>query len=142
MLSIVWGYFFFAQFMLIWFGNIPEETVYYARLLDGGYEVLFYVNVVLNWFIPFMVLLSKKADRNLNVVKWVAIILIFGQWIDMYLHIFPGVMGAPVFGFIEIGSFLGFAGLFALLFGYRLSKAPLVPANHPFLEESLYHHVE
>lgn len=142
MLSIVWGYFFFAQFMLIWFGNIPEETVYYARLLDGGYEVLFYVNVVINWFIPFIVLLSKKADRNRHIVKWVAILLIFGQWIDMYLHIFPGVLGEPVFGFVEIGSFLGFAGLFALIFGYTLGKAPLVPANHPYLEESLYHHVE
>ena len=142
MLSILWGYFFFAQFMLIWFSNIPEETIYYAKMWNNGWKALFYVKIVLNWFLPFMILMSKKADRNRQIVKWVAIILIFGQWIDMYIHIFPAITITPVFGFIEIGAFLGFAGLFALVFGYTLSKAAMIPANHPYLEESLYHHVE
>ncbi len=142
MLSILWGYFFFAQFMLIWFSNIPEETIYYARMWNNGWKTLFYVNIVINWFLPFIILISKKADRNIQVVKWVTILLIFGFWIDLFVHIFPAITVKPVFGFVEIGAFLGFAGMFALATGYTLSKAPMVPANHPYLEESLYHHVD
>lgn len=142
MLSIVWGYFWFAQFMLIWFGNIPEETVYYTRQLREGYAVLFYLNVFINWFLPFILLLSKRMDQQLELVKWVCIILIFGQWIDMYTQIFPGTVGVAKFGLIEVGSWLGFLGLFSLITGWALSSAPLIPKNHPYLDESLHHHVD
>ncbi len=142
MLSIVWGYFFFSQFMLIWYSNIPEETIYYYRQWHGAYKVFFYVNVVVNWFIPFVLLLARRMDQNIQVVKWVAVLLVFGFWIDLYTQIFPGTVGGPRFGFIEAGSFLGFAGLFTLTTAWALSKAPLIPKNHPYLEESIYHQVE
>ena len=53
MLSIVWGYFWFAQFMIIWYGNIPEETVYYFVRWKEGWKVLFFLEIILNWAIPF-----------------------------------------------------------------------------------------
>jgi hypothetical protein len=141
MLSIVWGYMFFAQFMLIWFANIPEETVYYAERWNHGWKVLFYVNIAINWFIPFVVLLSQKMDRNKTVVKLICLLLIAGQWIDLYDQIMPAITGTPKFGLIEIGAFIGSAGLFALVIGKTLAKADLIPKNHPYLEESLYHHI-
>jgi hypothetical protein len=141
MLSIVWGYMFFAQFMLIWFANIPEETVYYAERWNHGWKVLFYVNIAINWFIPFVVLLSQKMDRNKTVVKLICLLLIAGQWIDLYDQVMPAITGAPKFGLIEIGAFIGSAGLFALVVGKTLAKADLIPKNHPYLEESLYHHI-
>jgi hypothetical protein len=141
MLSIIWGYMFFAQFMLIWFANIPEETVYYAERWNHGWKILFYVNITINWFIPFVVLLSQKMDRNKTVVKLICLLLIAGQWIDLYDQIMPAITGSPKFGLIEIGAFIGSAGLFALVIGKTLSKANLIPKNHPYLEESLYHHI-
>ena len=141
MLSIVWGYMFFAQFMLIWFANIPEETVYYAERWNHGWKVLFYVNIIINWFIPFTVLLSQKMDKNKTVVKLICILLIAGQWIDLYDQIMPTLTGTPQFGIIEIGAFIGYAGLFALVVAKALGSADLVPKNHPYLEESLYHHI-
>ena len=141
MLSIVWGYMFFSQFMLIWFGNIPDETIYYAERWNNGWKVLFYVNIAINWFIPFVVLLSQKMDKNKTVVKIICLLLIAGQWIDLYDQIMPTYTITPKFGIIEIGAFIGFAGLFALVFGKTLAKADLVPKNHPYLEESLFHHV-
>ena len=141
MLSIVWGYMFFSQFMLIWFGNIPDETIYYAERWNNGWKTLFYVNIAINWFIPFTVLLSQKMDKNKTVVKIICLVLIAGQWIDLYDQIMPTITISPKFGIIEIGAFTGFAGLFALVFGKALSKAGLVPKNHPYLEESLYHHI-
>ena len=141
MLSIVWGYMFFAQFMLIWFANIPEETVYYAERWNHGWKVLFYVNIIINWFIPFTVLLSQKMDKNKTVVKLICILLIAGQWIDLYDQIMPTLTGTPQFGIIEIGAFIGYAGLFALVVAKALGSTDLVPKNHPYLEESLYHHI-
>ncbi len=141
MLSIVWGYMFFSQFMLIWYGNIPDETIYYAERWNHGWKELFYINVAINWFIPFIVLLSQRMDKNKTVVKLICLLLIAGQWIDLYDQIMPTLTTTPKFGIIEIGAFIGFAGLFALVFSKALAKADLVPKNHPYLEESLYHHI-
>jgi hypothetical protein len=142
MLSIVWGYLYFAQFMLIWYANIPEETMYFAaRWADPGFKVLFYANIVLNWFIPFIVLMSRRANRSKLILKAVVVVLIFGQYIDLYDQIFPGVLGTSAFGFTEIGMWLGFTGAFGLVTAWALGKADLIPKNHPYLKESMYHHV-
>lgn len=141
MLSIVWGYFAFSQFMLIWYGNIPEETEYFAHRWTSGFQVIFYVNFFINWFLPFVLLLPQVLNKNIKVVKAVVIVLIAGQYIDLYDQIFPGVMHHAVFGIIEIGFFVGFAGLFLYIFARALSSASLIPENHPYLDESLHHHV-
>jgi len=140
MLSIVWGYFTFAQFMLIWYGNIPEETVFYARRSEGVYGILFYVSIVLNWFLPFLFLMPRKSSRSKMVMTPVILLLIAGQYVELYYEIWPIAVGNATFGLIEIGSYLGYLGLFIWVVTAWLAKANLVPVNHPFLEESLTHH--
>jgi hypothetical protein len=139
MLSIVWGYFWFAQFMIIWYGNIPEETAYYSIRWHEGWKLLFFTEIGLNWFIPFMVLLPVKTSRNMTVITVVIIFLIIGQYIDLFVQVIPGTTGALKFGWISVGTFLGFAGLFALVVATTLSKAKIIPSNHPYLDESLNH---
>jgi hypothetical protein len=139
MLSIVWGYFWFAQFMIIWYGNIPEETVYYSGRWEEGWKTLFFTEIGLNWFIPFMVLLPVKASRNMTLITIVIIFLIIGQYIDLFVQIIPGTTGILKFSWISAGTFLGFAGLFTLVVATTLSKAKLIPPNHPYLEESINH---
>jgi hypothetical protein len=139
MLSIVWGYFWFAQFMIIWYGNIPEETAYYSVRWQEGWKVLFFVEIGLNWFIPFMVLLPVKASRNMTLITIVIIFLIIGQYIDLFVQVIPGTTGALKFGWIAAGTFLGYSGLFALVVATTLSKAKVLPFNHPYLDESLNH---
>jgi hypothetical protein len=139
MLSIVWGYFWFAQFMIIWYGNIPEETAYYSTRWHEGWKVLFFTEIGLNWFIPFMVLLPVKASRNMTLITIVIIFLIIGQYIDLFVQVIPGTTGAMKFGWISAGTFLGYAGLFALVVATTLSKAKIIPSNHPYLNESLNH---
>jgi hypothetical protein len=139
MLSIVWGYFWFAQFMIIWYGNIPEETAYYSIRWHEGWKLLFFTEIGLNWFIPFMVLLPVKTSRNMTVITVVIIFLIIGQYIDLFVQIMPGTTGALKFGWISVGTFLGFAGLFSLVVATTLSKAKIIPFNHPYLDESMNH---
>ena len=139
MLSIIWGYFWFAQFMIIWYGNIPEETAYYSIRWHEGWKILFFLEIGLNWFIPFMILLPVKASRNITLITIVIIFLIIGQYIDLFVQVIPGTTGALKFGWISAGTFLGYAGLFALVVATTLSKAKIIPSNHPYLEESLNH---
>ncbi len=141
MLCIIWGYFAFSQFMLIWYGNIPEETEYFAFRWHNGFKIIFYVNFFINWFVPFVLLLPQVLNKNIKVVKGLAILLIAGQYLDLYEQIIPGILHKPIFGIHEIGFFIGFAGLFVYIFARALSSVPLIPKNHPYLDESLQHHL-
>jgi hypothetical protein len=138
--SIIWGYFWFAQFMIIWYGNIPEETVYYYFRWQNGWKILFFLEIGINWLIPFMVLLPVKTSRNMTVITSVIVLLIIGQYLDLFSQVIPGTTGKLQFGLIEAGLFAGFAGLFALIVATALGKAKLIPPNHPYLEESTDHH--
>jgi hypothetical protein len=139
MFSIIWGYFWFAQFMIIWYGNIPDETIYYFARWKEGWKILFFTEIGLNWIVPFMVLLPVKASRNMTLIIIVIVCLIIGQYIDLFVQVIPGTTGVLKFSWISIGIFLGFAGLFSLVVATTLSKAKLLPSNHPYLEESLNH---
>lgn len=139
MLSIVWGYFWFAQFMIIWYGNIPDETIYYYVRWQEGWKILFFVEIGLNWAVPFLILLPVKTSRNMTAIVITIIFLIIGQYIDLLVQVIPGTTGLLRFGWIEAGMFLGYAGLFAFVVGNTLSKAKIIPVNHPYLEESLNH---
>jgi len=140
MASIVWGYFNFAEFMLIWYGNIPEETVWFVHRWHGVYRILFFANIILNWAIPFLVLMPRKSSRSKLIILPVILVLIVGQYTELYYIIWPATVGDPKFGLLEIGTFLGYTGLFSLVVGTALTKAALVPRNHPYLQESVHHH--
>ncbi len=139
MFCIIWGYFWFAQFMIIWYGNIPAETTYYYIRWHEGWKVMFFLEIILNWGVPFMILLPVKTSRNLNVITGVIIVLIIGQYIDLFDQIIPGTARALKFGWIDAGIFLGYAGLFSLVVAYTLARAKIIPQNHPYLEESFNH---
>jgi hypothetical protein len=139
MLSIIWGYFNFAEFMIIWYGNLPEETIFYVNRSQGAFGVLFYANIILNWFIPFLFLMPRMTSRSKVFILPVIVILMIGQYTELYYYIWPAVVHEAKFGLLEIGTYLGFLGLFSLVVTNTLSKANLVPKNHPYLEESIYH---
>ena len=138
-LSIMWAYFWFAQYLLIWYANIPEETNYYVMRLTGKWKIIFYLNFILNWSIPFLVLLPNYFARKKFILGIVICFLIIGQYIDIYEQIVPGTLGEVKIGLTEIGSFIGFAGLFIYIVLRTLSSASLIPEKHPLLNESLHH---
>lgn len=140
MLAIVWGYFTFAQFMLIWYGNIPEETSYYVHRWHGAFGILFYASIILNWFIPFLFLMPRSNSRSKMVMVPVIVLLMIGQYVELYYEIWPATIHEPKFGLLEVGSWLGYVGLFTLVVVTYLAKASLVPRNHPYIEESVHHH--
>lgn len=139
-LCIIWTYMWLSQYLLIWYANIPEETVYYLPRTKGEFVVLFWTEFVLNWAVPFLLFLSSKISTTKPVTIAVLFILIIGQWVDLYQQVIVGTYGKLEIGMIEIGTFLGFTGLFIFVVAYSLSKVPLLQKNHPYLEEAMKYH--
>lgn len=140
--SVFWTYLWFAQFLLIWYGNIPEATVYYAQRWDNTYfKILFFLLPVINFATPFLVLMRRSAKRDVEVMVFAAIVILVGHWLDFYVMIMPGAAGkAAGFGLLEISITAGFTGLFIFVVLNALTKASLVPTNNPYLKESINHH--
>lgn len=129
--------------MLIYYANIPEESVYFVtRLETSPYSGLFYANIFLNFVLPFLLLMTRDAKRHMSMLKVVCPIVIFGHWLDFYLMVTPGVMKAEGgFGLLEIGLAFVFLSAFMYVMYNALAKAPLMAKNHPMLEESMHHHI-
>ncbi len=92
--SMFWAYIWFCQYMLIWYANIPEETPYFFTRLHEGWAFLFWLNPVLNFVLPFLVLLSAHTKRNPTVLLQVALLVLAGRFLDVYLMVVPAT-GAP-----------------------------------------------
>lgn len=141
--TIFWTYVWFSQFLLIYYAHIPEETVYFLeRWKDDHYAPVFYINLILNFFFPFLVLMTRDAKRHTRILKVVCPAIVFGHWLDFYLMVSPGTVGDNGgFGFLEIGLILVYVSAFLYVTLNALSKAPLFAKNHPMLKESLHHHI-
>ncbi len=150
--STFWMYIWFSQYMLIWYVNLPEESVYFIARVRGAWFSLFLLNVIFNWVVPFLVLIRRDAKRWRDVLVGVALVVLIGRWLDLYLMIAPplvklwrpapaGSYLPPSIGLWEIGLFAGAVGAFGLALERVLRAAPAVPIGDPQLDESLqYEH--
>lgn len=140
--SIFWTYTWVGQFLLIWYANLPEETPYYYVRMHNNWEPLFWMNLILNFVGPFLMLMMRDSKRRYKWLIFVGSLMLVGRFIDWFLVIMPGAAGDhAAIGFYEIGFFLFFGGIFAYTVANRLASANLVPKNHPYLGESLHHEI-
>ncbi len=144
--TVFWSYIWLAQYLLIWYSNIPEEGFYYVRRYREtdptymGYSFFFYGNIIINFLIPFLALIHPKAKRNLAIYVPVGILLLYGHWHDLFNLIMPGAMREQWnVGLIEIGTYMAFAGLFIFVVFTALTRANLYARQHPYIQESVNH---
>jgi len=131
-ISSFWMYTWYCQYLLIWYVNNPEETAYYRVRFQGTWPVWLFLDLALNWAIPFVVLLFRSAKRTPWLLGTVALLVLLGRWVDLALMIFPTQRGAPQLpGLLEAGLLLGTVGVFVLVVFRSLRKAPLVPLQEP-----------
>jgi hypothetical protein len=139
--SCFWMYIWFSQYMLIWYTNMPEETSYYVLRTQGPWGPLMVLNIVLNWIAPFFILLPRLCKRSESVMMKVAVVVLVGRWVDLYLMVFPSTIGdTPEFGFLEVAGMGLLIGVFGSLFFRSFVKANPVPVGDPLLSESLHYH--
>ncbi len=144
--SVFWTYLWFSQYMLIWYSNQPEETRYFVDRIgtatkSGPYKGIFFLNLILNFLCPLLILMRKVSKRNWTLVTFMGILIIFGHWIDVYQMVMPGTLHdkAELMPF-EFGIAALFIGIIMWGVGRYISKNSLLARNHPYLKESMIHH--
>jgi hypothetical protein len=138
--SIFWTYLWFSQYMLIWYANVPEETTYFKMRQQGPYSIIFYANFIINFVMPIIILMARPSKRNYFTVTFMALIIIFGHWLDYYQMVMPGPLKANWhINWYEVGIFMGFAGILIFVVSRTLSKASLVAHNNLLLKETAIH---
>jgi len=138
--SIFWTYLWFAQFMLIWYANIPDETVYFNLREQGPYTVIFFSAFIINFVMPILILMARPSKRNYFTVTFMALMIIFGHWLDFYQMIMPGPLKSDWhINWYEIGVFMGFCGIMINVVSRTLAKSNLIPQNHLLLKETMIH---
>lgn len=139
--SIFWTYLWFSQFMLIWYANISEETIYFKIRFEGAYSGIFYLNLIINFLAPLLIYMKRSSKRNYATLTFMSVILLFGHWLDFYQMVFGSVSPNHVpMNLFDFGIAAGFVGLILWQTANVLSRYPMIAKNHPFLKESIIHH--
>ena len=138
--SVFWTYLWFAQFMLIWYADMSEETVYFiARFND--YKVPFLGMVVMNFAFPILLLINSDYKSKPWFVTIGGLVILAGHYIDVFVMVMPATVGDQwFFGLPEISALAFFIGLFIFTTFRAFSKAPPLPKGNPFLHESEHYH--
>ncbi len=141
-ISFLWTYLYFSQFMLYWYADIPEEVVYFQQRWEN-YKPLMWSVFFINFACPMIMLMSRDSKRNFWFLTFVGFVIFVGHYLDIVMMVMPGTVGKHWQGlsWMEVGTFLGFLGLFIHVVFTNLSKRPLLVKNHPFLNESLHHSI-
>ena len=140
--SVFWTYLWFSQYMLIWYANIPEETVYFKHRVQGPYKGIFFLNLIINFLCPLIILMKRSAKRNYTLVAFMAVLILFGHWIDFYQMVMGSLSKEHVtLGWLDFGILSLFVGLMIFFVSRALASKPLIPKSHPFLKESIIHQV-
>ncbi|WP_298296755.1 quinol:cytochrome C oxidoreductase [Hydrotalea sp.] len=139
--SIFWTYLWFSQYMLIWYSNQPEETVYFKGRVQGPYKGIFFLNVIINFICPLLILMKRSSKRNYTLMTFMAVLILFGHWIDFYQMVMPGISKDHVsLGWFDFGILALFIGLMIHFVGKALASKPLIAKYNPFLKESIVYH--
>jgi len=139
--SIFWTYLWFSQFMLIWYANISEETIYFKSRFEGAYTGIFYLNLTINFLAPILIYMKRSSKRNYATLVFMSVALLFGHWLDFYQMVFASLFPDHVpMNLFDFGIAAGFVGMIIWRTGAVLAKYPLLAKSHPFFKESIIHH--
>lgn len=143
-LVMVWAYFNLSQFLIIWSGNIPEETPWYLTRMKNGWGMVGLILIIFHFAFPFVLLLSRDLKRNKKWLAMIAVFVLVMRLIDMFYHIGPsptttGGHGGFHLSWMDIAAPVGIGGIWLWYFFGQLMKRPLVPIKDPFLENAIEH---
>ncbi len=139
MLTMLWAYFSFSQFLIIWSGNLPEFISYYVNRSRGAFNFVGFLMIIGQFLIPFLLLLSPRAKRTVQFLAfiggWVFLMRVF----DLYYNVMPFFRESAMPHVSDFGLLALMGGVWLLVFGSQFRTAPPVTAAHPYLKEAVDH---
>lgn len=126
--TVFWAYLMWAQFLVIWYGNLPEETFFIFYRLIGPWKPVGVAVFLLVFVVPFVGLLGVKPKTYPPTLVTFALLSLIGIWLERYLEIVPSINGGagPAIGVPELGTTLLFGGLFLLSLGWFAARYPML----------------
>jgi hypothetical protein len=135
---VFWAYIAFSQYMLIWYGNLPEETEWFLKRQTGEWTTVSLILIFGHFVVPFLLLVSRKIKRRPLLLALTGGYVAAMCWVDLYWLVIPEFSpGVARFGWLDILCFLGMNGVFSAVFVFRLARHSAVAEKDPRLEESL-----
>ena len=145
--TVFWAYIAFSQYMLIWYGNLKEETIWFTHRLEHGWGWHSALLLALHFVAPFLLLLPQGVKRSSRYLAFMAVWFFVMQWFDLHWLALPNLTmrvaeaggHASTFHWLDLTCWLGLFGLFGSVVWMRLARHPLVPINDPRLPLSINH---
>ena len=135
---VFWAYITFSQYFLIWYANITEETSWFLHRWEGNWKHISILIISGHFILPFFVLITAAAKRNLKILLYISSWLLILHWVDIYWIVMPNLHEHCVHvSWMDFTTLAGIGGVFIWYFWKNLTKNALVPVNDPRLEESI-----
>lgn len=139
--SVFYAYIAFSQFLLIYYANIPEETLWFYHRLEGSWEFVTFALLFGRFIIPFILLLNRDTKHNHKILVFTSILVIVMHFVEIYWIAMPVLSHSGVeISWIDFATFIGLGGIFMGLFFQQFKKNNIVPINDPQLSDSLNKH--
>lgn len=136
--TMLWAYTNFSQFLLIWYGNIKEETPYYITRMHGGWGVMAAILILFHFFLPFFMLLMRAIKDRPQTIAVVTVIILIMRFVDIYWLTGPAWYGEHFhFSWITAASFLGIGGLWLWAFIAQLKGQTIIPIHETWVDEAI-----
>jgi hypothetical protein len=132
-----WAYIAFSQFLLIWYANLPEETVWFMSRWKDGWQYVSILLIIVQFAVPYFALLTQDSKMDLKRLKFMAIWILCAHFVDIFWLVMPAYgVGVPL-SWMELGFPILIVGLTMLVVSYKLNHNNLVPVGDPKLERGL-----
>jgi hypothetical protein len=155
--TMLWAYVSFSQYLIIWSGNIAEETPFYVYRTNGAWKYVALALIVLHFFVPFLLLLSRRTKRTVRYLTFVALGILVMRFVDLYWVVkpmyyqghghethFANLATMPALPhWLDIAAPIGIGGVWVWLFINQLRRLPLIPPHDPRVVErpkEVHHH--
>jgi hypothetical protein len=145
-LTMVWAYFNFSQFLIIWSGNLPEETSWFLTRMKNGWGYVGVILIVFHFAFPFLVLLQQDFKRHAKWLAYLGVFILLMRLVDMFYQIGPAprvsggiANGAFIVSWLDLAAPIAVGGIWLWWFFGELMKRPLVPVKDPFFENAIKH---
>jgi hypothetical protein len=135
--TVFWSYIAFAQYLLMWYADLPDEVLWYQQRGQGPWRGLCFVLAMVHFVIPFFALVPRDAKGDLKRLRWVAVMVLGAHFLDLYWLIFPVLGARPLFSWPELGFAALFIGGALSLVKRSMKQGADMPVGDPFLAEGL-----
>ena len=135
--TVFWSYIGFAQYMLMWYANLPEEVFWYKERLEGGWGPLLLALAIAHFLVPFFILIPRDAKGDPRFLFWTASLMLLSHWLDLYWMIFPALGRGLLFGWQEVSFGLLFISAGLLWIRRAMRRGEDMPVGDPLLQEGL-----